>query len=47
MTVKYLSICLTNIFEFLLLIKKDAKSESCELSFIWGKMKTAALGDIT
>ena len=29
------------------MIKKDAKCESCELSFIWGKVRTAALGDIT
>ena len=25
-----------------MLTKKDAQRESCELSFIWGKMKTSA-----
>ena len=25
-----------------MLTKKDAQRESCELSFIWGKMKTTA-----
>ena len=25
-----------------MLTKKDAQLESCELSFIWGKMRTAA-----
>ena len=27
---------------FKLLTKKDAQPESCELSFIWGKMRTTA-----
>ena len=26
----------------MLLIKKDVQLENCELSFIWGKMRTAA-----
>ena len=26
----------------IVLAKKDAQLESCELSFIWGKMRTAA-----
>ena len=28
----------------IVLAKKTAQLESCELSFIWGKMRTAALG---
>ena len=32
--------CCTSIIS--LLTKKDAQCESCELSFIWGKMRTAA-----
>ena len=29
----------------MLLIKKDVQLENCELSFIWGKMRTAAWED--
>ena len=33
---------MTFTFTLLLLTKKDAHIESCELSFIWGKMRTVA-----
>ena len=34
---------MTFTFTLFLSTKKDAHLESCELSFIWGKMRTVAL----